>query len=183
MIGKEGSGDFLVADRLRVDATLDAMAARLHARLGSAVALVGIRRRGVPLAEELGRRLARVSGSSPEFGEIELSRYADDLSLLHDRPLAGQVDLPRGIENGTVVLVDDVLYTGRTLIRSIEVLLGHGARRVAIAVLCSRGSTEVPIEAEFVGMRFDLGDRDLIEVHIPPYEPELRVVLRHRPVE
>lgn len=182
MIGKEGSDDFLVADRLRVDATLDAMAARLHARLGSEVALVGIRRRGVPLAEELGRRMTRVSGSSPEFGEIELSRYADDLSLLHDRPLAGQVEL-RGIENGTVVLVDDVLYTGRTLIRAIEVLLGHGARRVAIAVLCSRGSTEVPIDAEFVGMRFDLGDRDLIEVHIPPYEPELRVVLRHRPVE
>lgn len=174
-------GSFVVADRVRLDSILDSMARRLHAGMGREVSLVGIRRRGAPLAEELARRFARLSGAPPATGEIELSRYTDDLGLLHDRPLSGAIELPPGIGDGTVVLVDDVLYTGRTLLHAIEVLLGHGARRVAVAVLCSRGATEIPIEAGVVGMRFDLGEGDIIEVRIPPYESEMTVALRHAP--
>lgn len=175
------SGSFLIADRVRFDAVLDAMAARLHGRMGPRISLVGIRRRGTPLAAELARRLAGLAGSSPPLGEIELTRYSDDLGLLHDRPLAGAIDLPPGLGDGTVVLVDDVLYTGRTLLHAVGVVLGHGARRVAVAVLCSRGAPDVPIEAAVVGMRFDLAEGDIIEVRIPPYEPAMEIALRHGP--
>ena len=174
------AGAHRVADGARVEATIDALARRLHADNDQEVALVGIRRRGVPLANMLAENLRRF-GRHPALGEIQLSRYADDLRLLHEQPRSGTVDLPFDLAQGNIVLVDDVLYTGRTLFRAVDLLIEAGARNVACAVLCARGPTEVPVQVAHIGLRFDVGPEQIIEVRIPPYETDLEVVLRYRP--
>lgn len=171
---------FLIADAERVSVVLDDLARRLHARLGDDFALVGIRRRGVPLAEALQERLERLRGADVDLGEIELKRYADDLALLHDKPKLGGQEIPFELEGATVVLVDDVEYTGRTLLTAANVLLAAGAAEVHGAMLASRGETEVPAYAAFTGLRLDVGDANVIEVHAPPYEDDLAICILHR---
>lgn len=171
---------FLIADRERVEAILDELARQLHARLGHDFALVGIRRRGVPLAEALRDRLEELRGADVFFGEIELKRYAEDLTLLHEKPKLGGKEIPFEIEGATVVLMDDVEYTGRTLLTAANVLLAAGAAEVHGAMLASRGDNEVPAYAAFTGLRLDVGDANVIEVHVPPYEDDLAIWILHR---
>lgn len=178
MGGDQDDPGFLVADRRRVERILDRLADRIRAELGSP-ALVGIRRRGAPLAEAIARRLG-ASGADVELGEVELKRYSDDLEVLHERVEMEEPDLPFDIAGSTVVLVDDVLYTGHTTMAAAERFVERGASRVAIAVLCARGLPELPVRADFVGMRLDVGQDSIVEVEVPPYEPELRVVVRRR---
>lgn len=121
----------------------------------------------------------RCGGGPVPVSEITLKRYAEDLTVLHERPeLGGRPELD--VEGRRVVLVDDVLYSGRTLFRAVELLVDAGAAEVHAAVLCSRGPNEVPVHADFVGLQLDVGGENAIEVHVPPYEERLRIVLRHR---
>lgn len=172
-----------VADGARVEALLDRMAARLHATLDEPPALVGIRRRGAPLAERLAGRLEDISEMPVARGEIELKRYADDLSVLHETPERSGEDLPSDLGSYAVVLVDDVLYTGRTLLAAAALLTEAGAGRIHAAVLCSRDRNDMPVFADPVGMQLDVDPSFLIEVRIPPYEDELAVDVRRRPTE
>lgn len=179
----EESG-FVIAGPEEVEAVLRRMAASVRALVGEAddagpLCLVGIRRRGVPLAERLSRALAERTGRPVEVGELALKRYADDLTVLHETPrLEASLDLE--VDGRTVLAVDDVLYSGRTLFRAVQLLVEEGASRVHTAVLCSRGGNEVPVHADVTGRRLDVGERNVIEVHAPPYEERLGVVLRHR---
>lgn len=172
---------FRVADGGEVRRVLDRMAAFLHGTVETDLALIGIRRRGVPLAQGLARRVRRLGAETVLEGTIEIQRYADDLTLLHEDPVLRDADLPERLEELTVVLVDDVLYSGRTLLRAARRLVENGAGNVRCAVLCSRGATEVPIHADFVGFQLDVGEDVIVEAHVPPYEEELGVVLRRRP--
>lgn len=175
------AASFRVADRAGVEAVLDGMAAGIHARLGEEpYALLGVLRRGAPLAGRLADRIAARAGGRPPVGEIRLERYADDLTVLHERTRLEEPDLPFEVEGATVVVVDDVLYTGRTLLRAADWLASRGAGRIACAVLCSRGPNEMPVAAEFVGLRLDVGEPNVIEVRIPPYEDEPGIVIRRR---
>lgn len=176
-----GDETFRLATAGEVEELLDRMAARVRAELGPAPAVVGIRRRGVPLARALAGRLGDSGDRAPRPGEITLERYSEDLEVLHERPRLGGSELPEGLEGETVLLVDDVLYSGRTLLRAVGRVAEAGAGRVHCAVLCSRGGSEVPVTADFVGLQLDVGERNIVEVRVPRYDDELAIDLRRRP--
>lgn len=175
-----GSPGFLVADRERVGLLLDGLARRVHAALGTDVRVVGVLRRGVPLARELARRLGDLRGEEVEVGELRLKRYADDLTILHQEPELDEEELPFPVEGARVLLVDDVVYSGRTFLKAVAHLDGAGASEVHLAALCSRGANEVPVHAEFVGLQVDVGEGNVVEVHAPPYEEGWGVFLFHQ---
>ncbi len=171
---------FRVADENRFARLLDDMARRIAARAGEDLQLLGVRRRGVPLAERLADRLVEREGWQAPVQEVALKRYADDLTLLHDRPeLREEPDLD--VEGKSVVVVDDVLYSGRTLFRAAQLAVAGGAERVRAAVLCSRGANDVPVTAAFTGLQLDVGETGVVEVHVPPYEETPGIHLVRRP--
>jgi pyrimidine operon attenuation protein/uracil phosphoribosyltransferase len=167
-----------VADTSRVERTLDRLAAQIDAAIPEELLLLGIRRRGVPLAEKLARLIEQKSGRQIPVAEVTVKRYADDLSLLHQDPELLDSELPEW--EGTIVIVDDVLYTGRSLLRVLTWMQPVAAKAVYSAVLCSRDAREVPVRADFIGMKFDMGEHGIIDVRIPPYEDELAVWLALR---
>lgn len=171
---------FVIADEDRIGAVLDDMTRRIHAALEPDVRLVGILRRGVPLARALAGRLSDLRGDEVSVGELRLKRYADDLSVLHDDPRLEEDGLPFEVEGARLLLVDDVIYSGRTFLKAVAHLVGRGARRVRLAALCSRGENTVPVHADFVGMQIDVGEGNVIEVHAPPFEEEWAVHLFHQ---
>lgn len=175
----ERDGGFRVAGPEEVGVHLDRMAAAIDAAVGDRISVVGIRRRGVPLARELADRLGRRRDGEVACSELTLKRYADDLTLLHEQPRL-QEPPELQVEGSTAILVDDVLYSGRTVLRALGEVVASGAARVRVAVLASRGPNDVPVRADWVALRLDVGDDNVIEVHAPPYEERLEVVLRRR---
>jgi len=147
------------------------------ARNGS-LALVGVQRRGVPLAERLRAVIAPDNPDSVPLGKLDITLYRDDLSTLGPQPILGPTRLPFEIDDRVIVLVDDVLYTGRTVRAALEALLAFGRpRAVRLAVLIDRGHREYPIQADFVGQTVDTTDRQIVEVMLAEIDPKERVVL------
>ncbi len=171
---------FQVAGARDIDLFVTRMAGRLAAELGAELHLVGIRRRGAPLARMLYDTLTARSGPTVSLGELTLKRYDDELGVLHEDPAleADGAQLP--VAGKPVVLVDDVLYSGRTLLRATQCVMDQGARSVYCAVLCARNSQEVPIRVDFVGLQLDVGSRGIVDVEMPPYEASPGIILRHR---
>jgi len=175
-----GSGKTLaLVDEAGVEALLDRLAEAMAPRLEPGTALVGIVRRGVPLAQRLAERIGRIRGRAPEVGQLALKRYGDDLTLLYDRPALDEDTLDIDIADRHLVLVDDVLYTGESIFRAAGFLRAAGARRLQIAVLCARDEQFMPVRAEFVGRRIDVGEGWVIECSVPPYEAELGIAIKH----
>lgn len=165
------SESFRIAAGDRFGRLLDGMAREIGALVEDELQLLGVRRRGVPLAERLADRLGEARGAEVSVQEVVLKRYSDDLTLLHDRPeLEEEPDLD--VEGESVLIVDDVLYTGRTLFRAAQIAVAAGAERVRAAVLCSRGTNDVPVTAAVTGLQLDVGESSVVEVHVPPYEEE-----------
>lgn len=171
------SSGFAIADAERTGRLLDGLARRIHAELGPEVRVVGVLRRGAPIAREIARRLGLLTGEEVPVGTLRLKRYSDDLTVLHDEPELGEEDLPFPVEGAHLVLVDDVIYSGRTFFKAAAHLMAAGAASVHLAALCSRGRNEVPVHADFVGLQADVGDGNVVEVHAPPYEEEWGVRL------
>jgi len=142
--------------------------------------VVGIRRRGFPLAERLVDRLSGLGTDDVVLEELELKRYSDELELLHRHPELRTPDDALELEGRRVLLVDDVLFSGRTLDRALSYSVAAGAAEVRCAVICIRDGRELPITADFVGMRCDVGDDGIVDVRVPPYEEELAVDIRSR---
>src|SRR5499427_7043976 len=116
--------------------------------------LVGIRRRGVPIAERLGKIITRIENAKVPVGTLDITFYRDDLSTLDQKPVVQKTELGANVEDKIVVLTDDVLYTGRTTRAAMDALFDHGRpRRVYLCVLIDRGHRELPIEAAFVGRK------------------------------
>src|ERR671928_751856 len=131
------------------------------------VVLVGIRRRGVPLAERIAATLADFEGLRVPVGTLDITLYRDDLGMRGPAPIVRSTNIPTDITGRTVVLVDDVLYTGRTVRAALDALadLGRPAR-IQMAVLIDRGHRELPIRADFVGKNVPTANDERIETRL-----------------
>ena len=128
--------------------------------------MVGIRKRGVPLAERLGDEIAQIEGTRPPVGALDISFYRDDVHIRRPAEVATTV-MPFDVDGRTVVLVDDVLYTGRTVRAAIDAVVDFGRpRRVELAVLIDRGHRELPIRADFVGKNIPTATREEVMVQL-----------------
>jgi pyrimidine operon attenuation protein/uracil phosphoribosyltransferase len=145
-----------------------ALAEAIHARhVEDSFALVGIHTRGAVLAARLARRLA-AAGRAPACGSIDISLYRDDLTRRRALPVIQSTDLPFAVEGARLILVDDVLYTGRTIRAALEELQDHGRpARIELAVLVDRGNRELPIAADFVALTLPTAPEDHVRVCFP----------------
>jgi pyrimidine operon attenuation protein/uracil phosphoribosyltransferase len=143
--------------------------------------LVGIRRRGVPLAERLGKTIARIENGDVPVGSLDITFYRDDLSTLGPKPVVQEKAIGFEIEDKNIVLVDDVLFTGRTTRAALDALFSHGRpRRVQLAVLIDRGWREIPVEATFVGRHVQTTLKEVIEVKLQEIDGAEKVLLMER---
>lgn len=140
--------------------------------------LVGVRRRGVPLAERLGALTGRIESRPVPVGELDIKFYRDDLTTVDSKPVVKPTQLEFDITGKNVVLVDDVLYTGRTVRAALDALFDHGRpRRVQLLVLIDRGHRELPVEASFVGKYVQTTAREIIEVRLKEIDSSEKVLL------
>jgi pyrimidine operon attenuation protein/uracil phosphoribosyltransferase len=156
-----------------------------RARAGGAardLAIVGIRRGGVHLARRLQAELEAALGASPPLGTLDIALYRDDLAEKGAAPVVGPTDVRFPVHGKTIVLVDDVLYTGRTIRAALDEIVDFGRpRRVWLAVLVDRGGRELPIAADFVGQRLDVADGDDVQVRLREAgAAEDQVIVRRR---
>lgn len=143
------------------------------------LALIGIHRRGVDLANWLAAEVERAEGAPVSTGSLDITLYRDDLMAIGPRPIVGETRLPKeGIDGKVVAIVDDVLFTGRTVRAALDELTDFGRpRRIILCVLVDRGGRELPIHADVVGKRFTVDERDRVEVLVPEVDGELGVML------
>lgn len=165
----------LVAVAADVERLYDDMALQLAPKISDDTLLLGLRRRGVPIAESVAQRL----DPQPTVGELSLKRYGDDLSLLHDIPHVDEDSLTVDVRDRHVVIVDDVLYTGESLLRATCFLRAAGAVKIQVAVLCERSGRTMPVAADVVGCRLEVMPDWVIHCLIPPYEEELGIEVVH----
>jgi len=131
------------------------------------LALVGIRRRGVPLAQRIAKVIDQIEHTQIPVGSLDITLYRDDLSTVGPKPLVQKSDLEFPVAGKNVVLVDDVLYTGRTVRAALDALFDHGRpARVQLLVLIDRGHRELPIEAAFIGRKVQTTDLQIVEVKL-----------------
>ncbi len=143
--------------------------------------LVGIHRRGVPLAERIARQIERIEGVEIPCGNLDITLYRDDLTLRHDRPLVGSTYVPVDIAGKIVVLVDDVLYTGRTIRAAMDALMDLGRPgAIQLVALVDRGHRELPIRPDFVGKNVPTSRDELVEVQLREIDGIEEVVIMER---
>jgi pyrimidine operon attenuation protein / uracil phosphoribosyltransferase len=142
------------------------------------LALVGIRRRGVPLAERLARIIQRIEKKPVPVGTLDITLYRDDLSTLDEKPVVQKNAIGIPIAGKSVVLVDDVLYTGRTTRAAMDALFHEGRpKRLQLCVLIDRGHRELPIEASFIGRTVQTTHNEIIEVRLREVDDAEKVLL------
>jgi pyrimidine operon attenuation protein/uracil phosphoribosyltransferase len=140
--------------------------------------LVGIQRRGVQLGDRLARAIEEREGGTIPRGALDITLYRDDLQTVGPRPVVGRTDLPWQLDGKRVVIVDDVLYTGRTIRAALDELADFGRpARIALAVLVDRGGRELPIHADVVGKRLDVPFGMRVDVRVDELDGEDAVVV------
>lgn len=145
--------------------------------------LMGVQRRGVQLAERLAAEIERAEGQAPVVGTLDITLYRDDLTAIGPRPVLGETRLPPGgIDGRSLVIVDDVLYTGRTIRAALDELADFGRpARIRLCVLVDRGGRELPIQPDVVGRTVEIGAGHVAEVLVPELDGRLAVELAPRP--
>jgi pyrimidine operon attenuation protein/uracil phosphoribosyltransferase len=129
--------------------------------------LVGIQRRGVELADRIGALIRERHGATVERGALDITLYRDDLNEIGPSPVIGETRLPHRLDGRVVVIVDDVLFTGRTIRAALDQIADFGRpARIGLAVLIDRGGRELPIQADIVGERVTAGPRDRVDVRV-----------------
>jgi len=146
---------------------------------GSAnVGLVGIKRRGVPLAQRIGAIIAKIEKHPVDIGTLDISFYRDDLSTAGPRPTVTPEAIGFDVTGRDIVLMDDVLYTGRTIRAALDALFDHGRpKSVQLLVLIDRGHRELPIQATFTGRAIPTSKREIIEVKLNEVDGQEQVLL------
>ena len=142
------------------------------------LALVGIQRRGVPLARRIAAAIEDHEGVRVPVGALDITFYRDDLSLIAQQPVVKGTDLPFDLNGATVVLVDDVLYTGRTVRSAMDALIDFGRpRAIRLAVLIDRGHRELPIRADHVGKNVPTSKEEIVHVHVSEIDDAEQVTI------
>jgi pyrimidine operon attenuation protein/uracil phosphoribosyltransferase len=148
----------------------------------SDLCVIGIRTRGVPLAQRLARQIGQIEGREIPCGVIDITLYRDDLTTIAYQPVVHKTEVPFPIEGRTVVLVDDVIYTGRTVRAALDALMDLGRpRAIQLAVMVDRGHRELPIRADFVGKNLPTSVREIVAVQLAETDGQERVVIRELP--
>ncbi|HET9594266.1 MAG TPA: bifunctional pyr operon transcriptional regulator/uracil phosphoribosyltransferase PyrR, partial [Anaeromyxobacteraceae bacterium] len=144
--------------------------------------IVGIRSRGVPIGERIAKEIEQMEGHPVPFGILDITLYRDDLTTIAPQPVVKPTKLPEPIDDKVVVLVDDVLYTGRTVRAALDELVDFGRpRRVLLAVLVDRGGRELPIAADVVGLSLAVPEAEQVEVRLAESgAPRDEVVVQRR---
>jgi pyrimidine operon attenuation protein/uracil phosphoribosyltransferase len=142
------------------------------------LAFIGIRRRGVPLAQRLAAKIESLEGKAIPVGVLDINLYRDDLSMVANAPVVSATDIPFNITGMDIVLMDDVLYTGRTIRAALDALFDIGRpARVQLLALIDRGHRELPIEAKYVGRMVQTSSREIIEVKLNEIDGTEKVLL------
>jgi pyrimidine operon attenuation protein/uracil phosphoribosyltransferase len=145
------------------------------------LAFVGVRRRGVPLSERLAKTILDFSKVKVPVGTIDITLYRDDLSTVGPQPIVHSNEIEFSVDNRDLVIVDDVLYTGRTIRAAMNGLFDLGRpKRIRLCVLIDRGHRELPVEASFIGSKVQTSDTEIVEVHLKEIDGDERVVLVDR---
>ncbi len=166
-----------------IDRTLVRLAHEIVERNNGAASLVlvGVRRRGFPLAERLAKKIADIEKVRPPVGTIDITFYRDDRSRGVQEARVQETSIPFSVEDKTVILVDDVLYTGRSTRAALDALVDHGRPlRVELCVLIDRGHRELPIQANYVGRVIQTTQTESVEVHVHEVDNEDRVFLSEK---
>jgi pyrimidine operon attenuation protein/uracil phosphoribosyltransferase len=163
-----------------IERTLVRLAHEIVERNDGAVnlGLVGIKRRGVPLAERLAKIIEKIEKAPVDTGVLDISFYRDDLSTAGPRPVVEKGELGFDVTGRDIILMDDVLYTGRTIRAALDALFDHGRpKSVQLLVLIDRGHRELPIEAKFIGRTVPTSRREIIEVKLREIDNDEQVIL------
>ena len=145
------------------------------------IVLVGIRTRGVPIAERLADAIEKIEGERPPVGVLDITLYRDDLSTLDYQPVVRTTELPVDISGKIVVLVDDVLYPGRTIRAALDAVIDMGRpTTIQLAVLIDRGHRELPIRADFVGKNVPTSSHEVVSVQLESVDGAEKVVIREQ---
>ena len=163
--------------------TLQRMAHEIAEKSSGAkdLALIGVRRRGVPLSQRLAKAIRSFAHVDVPVGTLDITLYRDDLSTVGAQPVVQSTDIDFPVDNRDLVIVDDVLYTGRTIRAAMNGLFDLGRpRRVRLCVLIDRGHRELPIEASFIGKTVQTSDTEIVEVRLQETDGEERVMLVDR---
>jgi pyrimidine operon attenuation protein/uracil phosphoribosyltransferase len=176
----------VLMDGARMERTLARMAHEIlerHPQL-EGTALVGVLSRGVPLAHRLARAIAKACGTTPPVGALDISLYRDDFTTIAPQPITKGTHVPFTIDGRTVILVDDVLYTGRTVRAALDELIDFGRpARIELAVLVDRGHRELPIRADYVGRTVSTTRSELVQVLLAEQDGRDGVTLLEGPAE
>jgi len=167
----------------QIDRTLKRLAHEIVEKTGGAekLALIGVRRRGVPLSQRVANFIHADGKHRVSLGTLDITLYRDDLSTVGAQPIVHSTDIDFEVDDRDLLIVDDVLYTGRTIRAAMNGLFDLGRpRRVQLCVLIDRGHRELPIEASFVGRTVETTDTEIVEVRLREIDNEERVVIVDR---
>lgn len=143
------------------------------------IVLVGIRTRGVPIAERIAAEIEQIEGKKPPVGILDITLYRDDLSTLSYQPIVHPTQMPVDITGKTIVLTDDVLYTGRTIRAALDAIIDMGRpKTIQLAVLVDRGHRELPIRADYVGKNVPTAAKEVVSVQLDSIDHAEKVVIR-----
>ena len=142
------------------------------------LALIGIRKRGVPLALRLAGKIRDIEGKEVPVGILDITLYRDDLGTRAQQPLVLQTEVPFSVDGKTIVLVDDVMFTGRTIRAALDAIIDLGRPRlIQLAILVDRGHRELPIRADYVGKNVPTSRREAVEVRLQETDGEEDVAI------
>jgi pyrimidine operon attenuation protein/uracil phosphoribosyltransferase len=169
-----------VLDAASIDRSMSRIAHEILERNKSlrGIGLVGVQTRGVPLARRLAERLGAIEGVAPPVGVLDINLYRDDLSRIADHPILRRTEIPYDLDDAIVILVDDVLFTGRTVRAALDALMDLGRpRQIQLAVLVDRGHRELPVRADFVGKNLPTAETERVDVRLTETDGEDEVVI------
>ena len=169
-----------VLDETGLDRALTRIAHEIVEKNGGTadLAFVGLRTRGVTLAQRLADRVAAIDGVKPPVGALDITLYRDDLGLKAEQPLVRGTEIPFDVTGKTVILVDDVLFTGRTIRAALDAIMDLGRpRAIQLAILVDRGHRELPIRPDYIGKNLPTSRRETVAVRLKEHDGEDRVVI------